>query len=648
MTLLPLLQLMLAGLAMSNANEQRVLSHHRELAGILPLSALSPTQSCQFSTQTTTRVIHALPSCLVLANCFFRDLGRESETGGAVQLDAASADLFVQDTTFTYCRASSGGGIVVLNGSLAISRSCFDRCNASNVGFAVDIQSGLVAFSAAASNFDQCGGSGRGLINVEQAAQCSGIMAHLNVSGTNPSRSRLPAGVAFYTWSSQSQWNLSYSTMLNCYGTTLLDSRAQIGQTVVEFCNIYGNFANEYLIWISSGCRLLCDSCIFRGNTGNAYQDFVFGAFPSGSPMTDSAGFCVVNCVLDVDFTTVIIRENVQVNTTTASFVIQHLPTCYYLRRSPTPSRNCEVVLDQTARFAPQTDLCYEIRNSYFQDLSADTDGGAIFQAIGKPSISVSDTAFFDCRVTKPSGFGGGICASGDQMDILRSCFTRCTANTGLAVALRSSVASMIHQTNLYFCRGSGYGLISLETTASCEISGANVSAANLGANGWGSALLAWDSGCRWNVRFSTIKDCIGHSLLLSHTADVKPIVDFCNIIGNTATQRLMWFRGFGFEILHSIFMRNGPSAALCEMISSSPERGFSFAGCVLDTQLPGPDIMEGAYDVQVEAATASLRLDHLHSCYPDPTAFFTEQLSVQNARKYFMRMALFSFFLTR
>jgi hypothetical protein len=132
---------------------------------------------------------------------------------------------------------------------------------------------------------------------------------------------------------SSAVWSLTFSTMLQCSGYTIIDSETtSITAQVIECCNFYSNSLLSNIsgvIWVRNYAPSLL-SCIFSGNTPPDKELLLY------SPST-TRGFSLTNCVFSGNLpnsSMLLSVVNVLTNTKTASFELNH----YYTRYCPSPS----------------------------------------------------------------------------------------------------------------------------------------------------------------------------------------------------------------------------------------------------------------------------------------------------------------------
>jgi hypothetical protein len=580
----------------------------------------SPTASRNCNRTSGGERILRESGCLEVTNSFFSGLDADDQNGGAIL--ARESDLFVLDSTFYFCSASRGGAIDYGQSRIELIRSCFASTSAPVEGAAVNIWQCDGGFNLRQCIFVGCSGQDQcqGTVCVDAPSPpCTAEI--LNFSRCSLPKSEIGRGFAFLFRSSASDFGLQFCGIDSCAGSTGIETDSSL-KPAIESCNFYGNDASlSVLFGRTAGMRL--KNCIFNSN---------FRDLGMQTPAAAN-GFDILNCVFSgaqPAGSIISVTADNKWNTQTAANVIgpfdgvqcvrsgatPHPPRSPRptLSRTPTASRDC-VLYSRPTRIWYSSG-CAEVRDTVFRGFDnsnsrSDTFGGAIQVDPGATGLYVLDTAFQNCR----SGLGGAVNSDADQSELVRCCF-RATAAKSRGAAFYADAphsktlladSSFSECRDIKSCWGTIYDKLLFEATyerlniTKCEISS------------YGAALaLETSSSPTVLVSYCTMSDCTGRSIL--DTVDLYPRVEYCNVIGNTATSSYNVFGGLyrGMEVDGCIFVGNSAEFALF----GTGGQKFTISNCVFDGDFPAGSFCEASAGNSVRTSTASYAIEFFVTHY--------------------------------
>jgi hypothetical protein len=193
------------------------------------------------------------------------------------------AQLEVFDTTIIGCVGGTFGGALDAHGTgdVQVVRCCMVGCRAS-YGFAVEVN--VPSLTLENSNLINCKAGVAGLINIDENDRTVGNF--VNITSTEGSGG---LGAALRAAWGSKEWNLTWCTIENCTGNTVLYSNTGNIHPFVRFCNFYSNTAKgSAVVWVSTW-GICFEGCVFWGNSGTLLVQ----------SDTSEPGYSLADCVLD-------------------------------------------------------------------------------------------------------------------------------------------------------------------------------------------------------------------------------------------------------------------------------------------------------------------------------------------------------------
>jgi hypothetical protein len=155
-------------------------------------------------------------------------------------------------------------------------------------------------------------------------------------------------------------------------------------------------------------------------------------------------------------------------------------------------------------------------------------------------------------------------------------------------------------------------------------------------------------AGAQWNVFHAILLDCHSSTLFLTAFAGDHPNVGYNHICNNTADESLVIASGWGPHFDHCVFLNNVCPAYFAGGAGQWPATaGYFLIDCVFDASFPTGDIIFTFVNSDFNWFSAPLSSVAAPVCYVGTSQYFTEWRSVRKARSCFIRMHIFTFFLS-
>jgi hypothetical protein len=284
---------------------------------------------------------------VLVSKGYFHDL--QNRLGGAIYCDD-SGELSVLDTTFLNCSAygayllhdAYGGGLCHDGTGLNVERCCFRETKSETWGSAISYKKPDTPVRVSYVSFYQCSGIGgcSGTIDDQQGATSTFPNLNFTFCLLNPSSANNNGdGVVILCRAGDAQFTLSYSVVLNCIGSSGIDTKSS-NRPEVHHCNFYHNrFTDGTTTWAlfyAEKSGLIVNYCIFNNNS----NIFVYDAPLLGTKIGFTVTWCVFsgsisNSAQDYSYT-----FNNYVDVVTASHTLTFTWFTYCPTASPTRSRS--------------------------------------------------------------------------------------------------------------------------------------------------------------------------------------------------------------------------------------------------------------------------------------------------------------------
>jgi hypothetical protein len=284
---------------------------------------------------------------VVVSKGYFHDL--QNRVGGAIYC-YFSGELSVLDTTFLKCSASGGnllvdaygGGLCNDGTGLNVERCCFHETKSETWGSAISYTKPATTVRVSYVSFHACYGIGgcSGTIDDQQGATSSFPNLTFTFCSLNPSASDDNSdGVAILCRAGDAQFTLSYSVVLNCIGSTGIDTKSN-NRPEIRYCNFYHNrFTDGTTTWAlfyAEKSGLIVTSCIFNNNSN------IFLHTPSflGTKIVFTVTWCVFSGSISTTAGYYSYTANNYAGIVTASHPLTFTWLTYSPTASPTRSRS--------------------------------------------------------------------------------------------------------------------------------------------------------------------------------------------------------------------------------------------------------------------------------------------------------------------
>jgi hypothetical protein len=619
-------------------------------AALREASVADASPSCNFLTDMASDRydVPASSSCTVITDCFFANATGDS--GGAVYINESSGPLFVSSTTFLRCSATkasgaSGGALFVGSTFLDMADCCFRETLSYKYGSAMTLSSPNSSNSINTSDFVGCGDQGDGRRGTVYHAEPMAVY-YLNL---NFSECRLLTGaesgngVVFQAEPTGGTWTFSYCTVLNCSGSSGLQSCSR-DSGHIQYCNVYFNELHSgraLLYAVRTG--MFIDGCLFNGNSGEFYR------YTDSGELAGAMRFVVTNCVFSSSspFATATYFDLTtpnSLNTTSDSHPLEHFNT-HYCPTAPTASRSlsrsatctCYVFkgLITSHQVVPSESACTLIIDSFFANTSADYGGAVDFNFRAGPLI-VKSTTFLQCSSTAGyGGYGGALAIGANWFEIVSCCF-RETKSTKYGSAVCTNYQEVhyneINDSNLVSCGDSGgdrYGTIHIQSGITLGYMNLNFSECRFLCTSVSSGrgfvfLIDTGNAGNWSFYYCTVVNCSGTSGI-DNVSPTVGHVEYCNFYFNEAysSRGLICSIRIGIVVEHCIFVTGAVNEFyLFTDGMASDAAKFTITNCIFTSlSLPVGSYYDFTAANEFGTTTNSHLLNHFNTHYcPAPT----------------------------